>query len=92
MVLQILNEVHPGGVTANDILDQIQKRWMPTLERTSLSPQLSRLKQQQLVSNARQQWFLATEKEDEPVKASSAEGGDELGNQDSDSEPTDEKA
>lgn len=44
MVKILLEEAYPNGMTALQILAEIQKRWFSSLERTSLSPQLSRLK------------------------------------------------
>ena len=41
MVYDLLDEMHPRGLTANEILDRIHARWNHTLERTTLSPQLS---------------------------------------------------
>ncbi len=57
MVVRLLEEAHPSGLTALEILAGIQKRWMPTLERTSLSPQLSRLKNDHLIENRLGKWF-----------------------------------
>ena len=45
MVLAILTEYAPLGISAADILSEIHKRWMPDLVRSSLSPPLSRLKE-----------------------------------------------
>jgi hypothetical protein len=44
MVLEVLTP-EPQGMYALDILAEINRRWLPTLQRTSLSPQLSRLKE-----------------------------------------------
>jgi hypothetical protein len=64
MVMQLLAEVHPEGLSALEILDQIQRRWKPDLMRTSLSPQLSRL--QPDIRNVNRKWYL------EPVSESGA--------------------
>ncbi len=70
MILQLLNENYPGGLTALEILDHIRKRWMPTLERTSLSPQITRLKGKNAVTNDKGKWFLVTE----PAGAETVQG------------------
>ena len=72
MVLRLLTEAYPSGLTALEILEGIQKRWMPGLERTSLSPQLTRLKNDALVVNRVGKWFssdseLAKSKKKEKV-------------------------
>jgi hypothetical protein len=59
MVLRLLTEAYPSGLTALEILEGVQKRWMPGLERTSLSPQLTRLKNDALVINRVGKWFSA---------------------------------
>tara|TARA_B100000614_G_scaffold151374_1_gene134212 strand:- start:2710 stop:2970 length:261 start_codon:yes stop_codon:yes gene_type:complete len=56
MVLELLAEVFPEGLTALEILERIQARWLPGLERTSLSPQLSRLKNEELIANVEGKW------------------------------------
>ncbi len=63
MVLQILDESYPGGLTALEILDQIQRRWKPELMRTSLSPQLSRLRRGRSIKNDKHKWYLAVKNE-----------------------------
>lgn len=57
MVLQLLDEAHPKGLSALEILDEIQRRWRPDLVRTSLSPQLSRL--QPKITHTNGKWSLA---------------------------------
>lgn len=61
MALKLLEE-NPKGLTANEILDNIQRKWMPTLARTSLSPPLSRLKHLGKVKLDGQHWILETKK------------------------------
>lgn len=61
MALRILKE-HPNGLTAQDILEKIQNRWMPGLVRTSLSPPLSRLKHLGEVSYRNGIWSLELRK------------------------------
>ncbi len=43
-VADLLDEMHPHGLTAPEILDEIHVRWNIDVKRTSLSPQLTRLK------------------------------------------------
>ncbi len=57
MVLRLLDESSPQGLTALEILERIQKRWKSELERTSLSPQLTRLKVDGAIYNEKNQWF-----------------------------------
>jgi hypothetical protein len=76
MILQLLNTSHPGGLSADDILDLIKQHWMPSLKRTSLSPQLSRLKAAKSITNANKQWFLRTETVPEPSEGSSSAEGE----------------
>lgn len=59
MALVILSET-PDGLTANEILDIIRKRWMPDLARTSLSPPLSRLKAMGKIRLQGQHWILSS--------------------------------
>lgn len=63
MVLELLTEVYPQGLDALKILEGIQARWLPGLERTSLSPQLSRLKESGLIRNEDRKWILQKEGE-----------------------------
>jgi hypothetical protein len=64
MAIEILKDF-PDGLTASNILFEIQKRWKPDLVRTSLSPPLSRLKEkgeiEYLESTAH--WRLPVEEE-----------------------------
>jgi hypothetical protein len=64
MILQILGERH-GGLDALAILDEINRRWNVGLERTSLSPQLSRLKQEGRLKLTGKVWNLV-EKDETP--------------------------
>ena len=54
----ILGEVNPDGLSAQEILRTIRKRWTPSLERTSLSPQLSRLRRDGVIFNKNGVWYL----------------------------------
>jgi hypothetical protein len=47
-----------GGVTALEILDQINSRFKASLKRTSLSPQLSRLKADGVIELRGKRWFI----------------------------------
>ncbi len=78
MVIQALREVHPRGLTAMQILEQITERWKPDLRRESLSPQLTRLKNDNLIRNEKRIWKLAEEppKEAEvPAETGTSETG-----------------
>ena len=58
-VLQLLREVYPNSLTALEILDRLNRRWWNgSLKRTSLSPQLSRLKEDQEVESRSGKWIL----------------------------------
>jgi hypothetical protein len=62
-VLQVLSEIYPNGLTALEILDRLNRRWWQgKLERTSLSPQISRLnKIDKKVVNERGTWKVRKE-------------------------------
>lgn len=64
MVLEIL-AVMPDGAEATELLSFIDERFEVTLPRTSLSPQLSRLKKERLVSLEGKVWKLNEEGSDE---------------------------
>ena len=66
MIQRVLFEVHPSRLSALEILEAIQRRWKPTLERTSLSPQLTRLKGALIIRNERGRWFLMPESDSAP--------------------------
>ena len=58
-ILQLLGEVYPMGLTALEILDRLNRRWWQgDLQRTSLSPQISRLSQEKKVVSERGTWKL----------------------------------
>ena len=59
MVVMVLAEAGPSGLSALSILDRIRERWQPDLERTTLSPQLSRLKGDGQIMNVARAWKLA---------------------------------
>ena len=61
MVLEIL-EKHTGGLKALDILSAIETDYDVKIMRTSLSPQLSRLKKSGAIENRGKLWFLLKEK------------------------------
>lgn len=54
-VMIILRE-NPRGLTAREILSRIYERWGWRLERTSLSPQLSRLREERRIKNRDSIW------------------------------------
>ena len=64
----LLLSAHPNGLSSDEILASLRRSSMPDLERTSLSPQLSRLKQASAVYLHSGKWILASEKTE-------AEGG-----------------
>ena len=68
MVLVLLDEVYPGGLTALQMLIAIQERWMSNTKRWSLSPQLTRLKNDGHISNSKKIWKLKKE-ENQAFKA-----------------------
>ncbi len=61
-VLMVLEEVAPDGLTALEILNRLNSVWWGgNLKRTSLSPQLSRLRKQKKIDNVRGVWKLTYE-------------------------------
>ncbi len=66
MVLEVLDDVSPHGLTALEILDQIRARWSYELPRTSLSPQLTRLKNDGLIFSDKGVWKRTTTTDDVP--------------------------
>jgi hypothetical protein len=56
MIRRILRG-RPDGLTAGEILKEIQERFAVSLERTSLSPQLSRLRDSGEVTLERGHWY-----------------------------------
>ena len=56
-IIQLLEEVYPMGLTALEILDRLNRRWWRgELKRTSLSPQITRLKNSGDVIGERGTW------------------------------------
>ncbi|HEX6866850.1 MAG TPA: hypothetical protein VF122_06435 [Caulobacteraceae bacterium] len=74
MVLLILGERH-GGAEALSILDEINDRWNVGLQRTSLSPQLSRLKDEGKVKLTGKVWSLVEKNETPGAEAPGARTG-----------------
>lgn len=66
MIGRVLDQTYPGGLTAIEVLKQIQRNWRPELERTTLSPQLSRLKHDGVIKNVDGKWFLVVDNENTP--------------------------
>ena len=58
MVARALEETQAGGLTSSQILENIQQRWMPSLKRSSLAPQLTRLRRDGLIFNDKRIWKL----------------------------------
>lgn len=56
MIREILQK--ENGITAQEILKKIHKRWLPELMRSSLSPQLSRMKQTGEIEDKKGIWFF----------------------------------
>lgn len=69
-IIQMLEEVYPTGLTALEILDRLNRRWWRGgLKRTSLSPQITRLKKDEKVVSERGTWKVAKNnapEDDEP--------------------------
>jgi hypothetical protein len=57
-VLEVLRGAPEHGLTANEILNRLQKVYDPEIVRTSLSPQLSRLKEAGKITSDRPYWRL----------------------------------
>ena len=77
-VVLLLKEREPLGLTALEILDRIQSRWNKNLQRTSLSPQLTRLKNDGVIRNDKGAWKLITEtleKTEAPANSGASEEG-----------------
>lgn len=72
-VVQLLEEVYPLGLTALEILDRLNRRWWRgQLKRTSLSPQITRLKKGGKVVSERGTWKVVKKNAPEAVKPSGA--------------------
>jgi hypothetical protein len=65
--LDVLQD-HPKGLIALDILAKINERFSPSLIRTSLSPQLSRLRQDGKLEYHDGIWLLPHQNEEGPAK------------------------
>lgn len=63
MAMVVLREAGEPGLTSNEVLEAVRKRWLPTLMRTSLSPPLSRLKTKGEIVLVDDRWRVATAKE-----------------------------
>lgn len=66
MVVRCLEASPVTGATSGQILEHIHALWMPELERASLAPQLSRLKQDGVVNNHLRMWTLITPEFEKP--------------------------
>ncbi|WKL57899.1 hypothetical protein Q1W73_02655 [Asticcacaulis sp. ZE23SCel15] len=75
MILTVLAESN-YGLDAQAILKEINDRWKKDLVRSSLSPQLSRLKQSGHLIYANQKWLLAQQHEASDGETSEARDGE----------------
>ena len=73
MVIDILDDMHPHGLTALELLDQLRARWNVRVRRTSLSPQLTRLKNDHQIYNEHGVWKRLKETETPDVSDASEE-------------------
>ena len=64
MVVKALSEYFKNGATANELLDFFKEEWGREIMRTSLSPQLSRLKNDNIIRLEGKIWHLSV-----PAKA-----------------------
>tara|TARA_Y100000588_G_scaffold324806_1_gene358178 strand:+ start:179 stop:742 length:564 start_codon:yes stop_codon:yes gene_type:complete len=64
LVVKALKEHFQNGATANQLLDLFERKWGRQIMRTSLSPQLSRLKNDNIIELEGKTWHLS-----KPVKA-----------------------
>jgi len=58
MALAVLKDGPPDGCTSSQILEAIHARWTPNLQRSSLSPPLSRLKKKGAIDLVGERWQL----------------------------------
>ncbi|MES2002798.1 MAG: hypothetical protein V4444_10885 [Pseudomonadota bacterium] len=66
LVLKALDEQFPSGATANQLLELFAGAWdRGEIARTSLSPQLSRLKDDHKIDHNGQLWFLRSARSDQ---------------------------
>lgn len=63
MIIDILSDMHPHGLTALELVDQIGAQYGTEVKRTSLSPQLTRLKNEAEIVNDRGVWKRPIESE-----------------------------
>ena len=75
MIVTVLGEVE-SGLDAMAILVEINERWKKDYARTSLSPQLSRLKQEGRLIYVNQKWLLAEKDKASDVQPSEAYVGE----------------
>lgn len=60
LIVKALSERFQNGATANQLLDYFKSAWGREIMRTSLSPQLSRLKQDGKINQRGKVWYLIT--------------------------------
>lgn len=72
-IILLLEEAYPMGLTALEILDRLNRRWWRgELQRTSLSPQITRLKKAGKVTNERGTWKLPSSDDAPPEESDGA--------------------
>lgn len=77
MVLAVLSN-RPTGAEASEIVDLIENEFGEQIARSSLSPQLSRLKEEGLIELAGRIWKVTSEKDQGEAPWSSNHGGGEV--------------
>ncbi|PCJ68820.1 MAG: hypothetical protein COA62_13390 [Rhodobiaceae bacterium] len=72
LIKKALKEQFPEGATANELVDFFENAWDREVQRTSLSPQLSRLKDEGVVVLEDNRWRLVKHQAMQPEKEMSA--------------------
>lgn len=90
LIIKALKEHFPDGATANELIDFFSVAWDRDIQRTSLSPQLSRLKDEGQVRLENNKWFLPLgtrlfSREDEPTRTQGSESVGNLGTEEENS-------
>ena len=75
LVVKALREHLVNGATANELLDFFEREWGKQIMRTSLSPQLSRLKADHVITLRGKVWHLVRN-ENEPSRDNSQDGSE----------------
>jgi hypothetical protein len=80
LTIKALRDHFPNGATANDLLRFFYDAWGRTdVMRSSLSPQLSRLKEDKRIDRDGYRWFLLTPEKKEAPKGETPKGASEAG-------------